>query len=122
MFKRTNVPNLGIVENMSYFLCPSCGERSDIFGTGGAQEAAKQVGVKFLGGIPLHMDIRERSDAGTPIVATSPESDEAKAYLKIAEADKLAYIKYPTFWVRHKFSACTTKCNRLHIEVQKEFS
>ena len=86
MFKRTNVPILGIVENMSYFLCPSCGERSDIFGTGGAEEAAKQVGVKFLGGIPLHMDIRERSDAGTPIVATAPESDEAKAYLNVAEA------------------------------------
>ena len=86
MFKRTNVPIFGIVENMSYFLCPSCGERSDIFGTGGAEEAAKQVGVKFLGGIPLHMDIRERSDAGTPIVATAPESDEAKAYLNVAEA------------------------------------
>lgn len=85
MFARTQVSILGIVENMSYFLCPSCGTRSDIFGTGGAADTAKKLGVPFLGGIPLHMDIRERSDAGTPIVATAPESDEAKAYIAVAE-------------------------------------
>jgi ATP-binding protein involved in chromosome partitioning len=86
MFVRTKVSILGIIENMSYFLCPSCGERSDIFGTGGAEETAKKLGVNFLGGVPLHMDIRERSDAGTPIVATAPASAEAKVYLGIAEA------------------------------------
>ncbi len=85
MFARTKVTILGIVENMSHFLCPSCGTRSDIFGTGGAADTAKKLGVPFLGGIPLHMDIRERSDAGTPIVATAPESDEAKAYISVAE-------------------------------------
>jgi len=83
MFARTKVSILGIVENMSYFLCPSCGERSDIFGHGGAQETAKNLGVPFLGGIPLHMDIREHSDNGDPIVAAAPQSAEAKSYLDI---------------------------------------
>jgi len=63
MFKRVNVPVLGIVENMSYFLCPSCGTRSDIFGHGGAQKEAERLGVTFLGEVPLHMAIRERSEA-----------------------------------------------------------
>jgi ATP-binding protein involved in chromosome partitioning len=70
---------------MSYFLCPNCGERSDIFGHGGAREEARKIGTEFLGEVPLNMGIRETSDAGRPIVATDPESAEAKAYLDIAQ-------------------------------------
>ena len=84
MFRRVNVPVLGIVENMSYFLCPQCGERSDIFGHGGAQHEADRLGVPFLGEVPLHMDIREKSDAGRPVVATDPDGPHAKIYREIA--------------------------------------
>lgn len=85
MFKRVNVPVLGIVENMSYFLCPQCGTRSDIFGHGGARHEAERLGVPFLGEVPLEMSIRETSDAGLPIVATKPDSKEAAAYRAIAQ-------------------------------------
>jgi ATP-binding protein involved in chromosome partitioning len=85
MFKRVNVPVLGIVENMSYFLCPQCGTRSDIFGHGGARLEAERLGVPFLGEVPLEMTIRETSDAGLPIVATKPDSPQAAAYRVIAE-------------------------------------
>jgi ATP-binding protein involved in chromosome partitioning len=84
MFKRVNVPVLGLVENMSYFLCPHCGERSDIFGYGGAHKEADRLGVPFLGEVPLHMTIREKSDAGLPVVATEPEGPHAKIYRDIA--------------------------------------
>src|SRR5213075_2059936 len=84
MFKRVNVPVLGIVENMSYFLCPQCGTRSDIFGYGGARQEAERLGVPFLGEVPLHMTIREKSDAGLPVVATQPDSPHAAAYRVIA--------------------------------------
>lgn len=84
MFTKVNVPVLGIVENMSYFQCPHCGTRSDIFGHGGARQEAKQLGVPFLGEVPLHMDIRTTSDAGTPVVESDPNSDHAKAYRSIA--------------------------------------
>jgi ATP-binding protein involved in chromosome partitioning len=84
MFRRVNVPVLGIVENMSYFLCPSCGERSDIFGHGGAQKEATRLGVPFLGEVPLHMTIREKSDSGLPVVATEPDGEHAKIYRDIA--------------------------------------
>jgi ATP-binding protein involved in chromosome partitioning len=84
MFRRVNVPVLGVVENMSYFLCPSCGERSDIFGYGGAQKEAERQGVPFLGEVPLHMAIREKSDAGLPVVATEPDGPHAKIYREIA--------------------------------------
>jgi ATP-binding protein involved in chromosome partitioning len=84
MFKRVNVPVLGVVENMSYFLCPSCGERSDIFGHGGAQKEAQRLGVPFLGEVPLHMTIREKSDSGLPVVATEPDGEHAKIYRAIA--------------------------------------
>ncbi len=84
MFKRVNVPVLGIVENMSYFLCPSCGERSDIFGHGGAAKEAVRLGVPFLGEVPLHMTIREKSDSGLPVVATVPDGPHAKIYRDIA--------------------------------------
>src|SRR5271165_5565658 len=84
MFRRVNVPVLGIVENMSYFLCPNCGTRSDIFGHGGARHEAERLGVPFLGEVPLHMDIRERSDAGLPVVATEPDGPHAAVYRAIA--------------------------------------
>ncbi len=92
MFKRVNVPVLGIVENMSYFLCPSCGTRSDIFGYGGARKEAERQGVQFLGEVPLHMTIREKSDSGLPVVATEPDSPHAKIYREIA-AKVLEQIK-----------------------------
>ncbi len=85
MFQRVNVPILGVVENMSYFLCPSCGTRSDIFGHGGARHEAERLKVPFLGEVPLDMSIRETSDSGLPIVATKPDSAHAKVYRGIAE-------------------------------------
>tara|TARA_R110002020_G_scaffold36894_15_gene110935 strand:- start:1343 stop:2497 length:1155 start_codon:yes stop_codon:yes gene_type:complete len=85
MFQKVDVPILGIVENMSHFVCPHCGERSDIFGTGGARHEAEKVGVRFLGEIPLHMAIREHSDGGTPIVVAQPESPQARAFRHVAE-------------------------------------
>ena len=84
MFQRVNVPVLGIVENMSYFLCPHCGTKSDIFGHGGARHEADRLGIPFLGEIPLHMDIRAMSDAGTPVVASEPEGVHAGIYRSIA--------------------------------------
>jgi ATP-binding protein involved in chromosome partitioning len=84
MFKRVNVPVLGIVENMSYFLCPNCGTRSDIFGYAGARKEAERQGVPFLGEVPLHMTIREKSDSGLPVVATEPDGVHAKIYREIA--------------------------------------
>jgi ATP-binding protein involved in chromosome partitioning len=92
MFKRVNVPVLGVVENMSYFLCPSCGSRSNIFGYGGARKEAERLGVPFLGEVPLHMTIREKSDAGLPVVATEPDGPHAKIYRDIA-AKVLEQIK-----------------------------
>ena len=85
MFRRVDVPILGIIENMSYFLCPSCGERSDIFGNGGARAEAEKIGVPFLGEVPLHMDIREKSDAGRPPVVSDPSGPHAKIFKEIAE-------------------------------------
>ena len=84
MFRKVAVPVLGIVENMSYFLCPHCGERSEIFGHGGAREEADKLGVPFLGEIPLHLDIRTTSDSGHPIVVSKPDSAHAQAYKNIA--------------------------------------
>jgi len=84
MFKKVSVPVLGIVENMSYFLCPSCGERSDIFGHGGARAEAEKLNAPFLGEVPLHMDIRATSDAGTPVVVSDPDGPHAKIYKEIA--------------------------------------
>ncbi|MBZ8134171.1 iron-sulfur cluster carrier protein ApbC [Afifella sp. IM 167] len=84
MFNRVNVPVLGIVENMSYFLCPHCGERSDIFGHGGAEHEAERIDVPFLGAVPLHMAIRETSDSGKPVVASDPDSEHARIYRLIA--------------------------------------
>jgi ATP-binding protein involved in chromosome partitioning len=83
MFRKVNVPVLGIVENMSTFICPHCGEASDIFGHGGAKREAVRLGVPFLGEVPLTMAIRETSDEGRPVVATDPASPAAKAYREI---------------------------------------
>lgn len=84
MFKKVDVPVLGIVENMSYFLCPDCGSRHDIFGHGGARADAERLDVPFLGEIPLAMKIRETSDAGTPIVVSDPQGPAAQVYKDIA--------------------------------------
>jgi ATP-binding protein involved in chromosome partitioning len=84
MFQKTEVPVLGIVENMSMFICPHCGEATAIFGHGGARATAAEIGVDFLGEIPLVPSIRETSDAGTPIVAKDPAGAEARAFLDLA--------------------------------------
>ena len=84
MFQKVNVPVLGIVENMSYFQCPHCGTRSDIFGHGGARHEAERLGVPFLGEIPLHMSIRVTSDSGTPVVDSEPDGPHAAIYRAIA--------------------------------------
>ena len=84
MFKKVNVPVLGIVENMSYFQCPECGTRSDIFGHGGARHEAERLGVPFLGEIPLHMSIRATSDSGNPVVDSEPDGPYAAIYRAIA--------------------------------------
>src|SRR6266481_1108893 len=83
MFKKVNVPVLGIVENMSYFQCPHCGTRSDIFGHGGARQEAERLAVPFLGEIPLHMSIRATSDSGTPVVESEPDGPHAAIYRAI---------------------------------------
>ena len=85
MFRKVDVPILGIIENMSYFICPDCGSRHDIFSTGGAEKEAGKLNVVFLGEIPLDMTIRQTSDAGEPIVATQPENSHSKAYYEIAQ-------------------------------------
>jgi ATP-binding protein involved in chromosome partitioning len=85
MFEKLNVPVFGLVENMSYFICPHCGDRTDIFGTGGAEAMADELGVDFLGAIPLDTDVREGADSGIPIVESGPESPVAAAFGKIAQ-------------------------------------
>ena len=84
MFKKVDVPLLGIVENMSFFIAPDTGKRYDIFGHGGARREAERLGVPFLGEVPLEMGIRESSDAGTPVVVSKPDGPEAKIYRDIA--------------------------------------
>jgi ATP-binding protein involved in chromosome partitioning len=84
MFRKVAVPVLGFVENMSFFLCPHCGERSEIFGHGGARQEADKLGVPFLGEVPLHLDIRTTSDSGHPIVVAKPDSPHAQIYRNIA--------------------------------------
>jgi ATP-binding protein involved in chromosome partitioning len=84
MFRKVDVPVLGFIENMSYFVCPHCGERSDIFSHGGAKKEAEKLGVEFLGEIPLDISIRETSDGGKPIVLAQPDSPHAKVYKQMA--------------------------------------
>jgi ATP-binding protein involved in chromosome partitioning len=86
MFRKVDVPVLGIVENMSYFLCPSCGHRAEIFSHGGARLTAEKYGVDFLGEIPLDLSIREQTDAGRPPVVAEPDGPQAAAFLAIARS------------------------------------
>ena len=88
MFKKVNVPILGLVENMSYYICEHCGHRADIFGHEGAKKTAEKMGETFLGEIPLHYSIRENADNGTPIVFAAPDSEYTKVYENIAQKIK----------------------------------
>ncbi|MCF6274966.1 MAG: Mrp/NBP35 family ATP-binding protein [Robiginitomaculum sp.] len=92
MFIKTKTPILGMIENMSTFICPSCGDKTDIFGHGGARETAAEKDIPFLGEIPLHLDIRTNADEGTPIVLAAPDGEHAKRYMDIAKGlmDSLA--------------------------------
>ena len=92
MFRKVDVPVLGIVENMSTFVCPSCGHETHIFSHGGARREADKLGMEFLGEIPLDIEIRETSDSGRPIVVSRSESEHAKTYMAIAQRvwDKVA--------------------------------
>ncbi|RMD62174.1 MAG: iron-sulfur cluster carrier protein ApbC [Alphaproteobacteria bacterium] len=92
MFRKVDVPVLGIVENMSQFVCPNCGHVAHIFSHGGAEREAERLGVEFLGAVPLDIAIRETSDSGQPIVVSHPDSPQARTYLQIAERiwDKIA--------------------------------
>lgn len=96
MFEKLNVPVFGIVENMSYFVCPGCGERTDIFGHGGARVAADEIGLDFLGEVPLEPRVRSGGDEGTPIVAVDPEAPAARALIAIAErvAAKVSVLQH----------------------------
>jgi ATP-binding protein involved in chromosome partitioning len=85
MFRKVDVPVLGFIENMSYFRCPHCGERSEIFSHGGAKREAERLDVEFLGEVPLDIAIRETSDGGNPIVVAAPESEHAQVFRRIAE-------------------------------------
>ncbi len=95
MFRKVDVPVLGIIENMSYFTCPDCGAMHDIFGHGGARAEAERIDVPFLGAVPLEMAIRTHSDAGTPIVVSEPEGEHAKIYRDIATKvwERVAEVK-----------------------------
>jgi len=84
MFEKVGVPVLGLIENMSFYCCPNCGHRAELFGHGGGRREAERLGVEFLGELPLKLAIRELADAGTPIVAARPETEEAEAYQRIA--------------------------------------
>jgi ATP-binding protein involved in chromosome partitioning len=85
MYKKLNIPSLGIIENMSYFACPKCGTESNIFGHGGGEQMASELGVPFLGRIPIYQAIREGSDTGIPLVIGDPESAAAAAFRSAAE-------------------------------------
>ncbi len=90
MFEKVNVPILGVVENMAYFVCPHCGGTSEVFGHGGAHAEADRLGVPFLGEIPLHMSIREFSDAGRPVLVADPQGPQAAPYRHVAAGVKAA--------------------------------
>jgi ATP-binding protein involved in chromosome partitioning len=101
MYQKLTIPTLGLIENMSHFVCPSCGHESDIFGKGGAEAMAREMDVPFLGRVPLYTPIREGGDAGRPIVVSEPDSPPARAFLEAAEraAAQLSIASYnrPTF-------------------------
>jgi ATP-binding protein involved in chromosome partitioning len=85
MYQKLNIAPLGIVENMSYFVCPTCSHESDIFGHGGGEAMAQQLNVPFLGRVPIYQPIREGSDAGVPLMIAEPESPAARAFTAAAE-------------------------------------
>ena len=84
MFDKLSVPVFGVIENMSYFVCPHCDERTEIFGHGGGRKAAEELGLEFLGEIPLDRDTRDGADKGVPITESEPESPQAQAFLQVA--------------------------------------
>jgi ATP-binding protein involved in chromosome partitioning len=84
MFEKVGVPILGVIENMSYFLCPQCAGRSEIFGHGGAEETCRQMGLRFLGEVPLQMELRQASDEGRPLVSRNPDAPASRAIEKAA--------------------------------------
>jgi len=98
MFDKLNVPIFGIIENMSYFMCPHCGERTEIFGHGGARDAAEGLGLEFLGELPLDPATRKAADGGEPIVASAPDSPQAAAFLEVAKqvAARCSVLEYAT--------------------------
>jgi len=85
MFDKLNIPVFGVIENMSYFICPHCDERTEVFGYGGGRKAAEELGLEFLGEIPLDRDTREGADKGIPITESEPESPQAQAFLQVAK-------------------------------------
>ena len=96
MYKKLNIPPLGLIENMSYFTCPDCGHESDIFGRGGGETLAAELGVPFLGRIPIYQPIREGSDVGIPLVVAEPEAAATRAFIGVAEqtAAQLSIASY----------------------------
>ena len=100
MFRRLDVPIIGVVENMSYFVCPHCGERTEIFSSGGGRRIAAERGVDFLGEIPLGVSIREQSDRGVPVVAALPDSPESAVYKELAF--KVAGMLSVVAWAKMK--------------------
>jgi len=98
MFDKLNVPLFGVIENMSYFVCPHCDERTEIFGYGGGRKAAEELGLEFLGEIPLDRDTREGADKGVPITESEPESPQAQAFLQVAKqvAARCSMLQFAT--------------------------
>jgi ATP-binding protein involved in chromosome partitioning len=100
MYKKLNIPTLGIVENMSYFVCPNCSHESDIFGKRGGEKMAQELGVPFLGGIPIYQPIREGGDSGVPLLISEPDAPAAKAIVDVAARAaaqvSIASYKQPT--------------------------
>ena len=96
MYKKLNIPPLGVIENMSYFSCPNCQHEADIFGHGGGERMAAELGVPFLGRIPIYQPIREGSDAGVPLIVSEPDSAAALAFIGVAEqtAAQLSIASY----------------------------
>jgi ATP-binding protein involved in chromosome partitioning len=100
MYKKLNIPTLGIVENMSYFVCPSCSHESDIFGKHGGEQMAAELGIPFLGGIPIYQPIREGGDSGVPLLISEPGAPAARAIIEVAARAaaqiSIAAYKQPT--------------------------
>ncbi|MBI5286960.1 MAG: Mrp/NBP35 family ATP-binding protein, partial [Deltaproteobacteria bacterium] len=86
MFREVNTPILGVVENMSYFVCPHCGEKTEIFSQGGGEKTSQRYNVPFLGNVPIDPEIRVGGDSGRPIVVANPDSPQSQAFMKIGEA------------------------------------